>query len=95
VTSLDGPDAVVVSGQLAVYPLGQQHLAPAIQAVTDALIAADLRPQVGSMSTLVVGDSKALFAALHEGFLRAAAQGPVVMTITVSNACPLPPEVSR
>ena len=47
------------------------------------------------MSTLVVGDSHALFAALHEGFLRAAAQGPVVMTITVSNACPLPPAEHR
>ena len=94
-TSPDRPDAVVVSLQFAVYPLRQEHLAPAIQMVTDALIAADLRPEVGSMSTLVVGDSQALFAALHEGFLRAAAQGPVVMTITVSNACPLPPAEHR
>jgi uncharacterized protein YqgV (UPF0045/DUF77 family) len=95
VTAPDRPDAVVVSAQFAVYPLRQEHLAPAIQVVADALIAADLRPEVGSMSTLVVGDSQTLFAALHEGFLRAAAQGPVVMTITVSNACPLPPAEQR
>jgi hypothetical protein len=30
-----------------------------------------------------------LFAALREAFLRAAATGDVVMTVTLSNACPV------
>jgi hypothetical protein len=41
------------------------------------------------MSTLVTGDGAAVFEALKASFLRAAATGHVVMTATVSNACPV------
>lgn len=41
------------------------------------------------MSTLVTGEAHAIFAALYEGFVRAAAAGHVVMTVTFSNACPV------
>jgi hypothetical protein len=42
------------------------------------------------MSTYVVGEADAIFAALHEAFVQVAATGHVVMTMTVSNACPVP-----
>jgi hypothetical protein len=42
------------------------------------------------MSTYVVGDDRAVFAALQEAFSRASNIGHVVMTVTVSNACPIP-----
>jgi hypothetical protein len=55
-----------------------------------ALVEHDLVPQVGPMSTMVVGEDSTLFAALGSAFGRSAELGQVVMTITVSNACPIP-----
>jgi uncharacterized protein YqgV (UPF0045/DUF77 family) len=78
------------SAQISVYPLRQDRLGPAIEIVRAALAARGLAPQVGPMSTIVVGGSDAIFAALGEAFAEAASTGEVVMTVTVSNACPLP-----
>jgi hypothetical protein len=41
------------------------------------------------MSTIVVGDEAVIFAALGEAFAKAAELGEIVMTVTVSNACPM------
>jgi hypothetical protein len=41
------------------------------------------------MSTVVVGEADAVFTALRDGFTRAAEQGHLVMTVTLSNACPV------
>jgi len=80
---------MTISAQVSIYPLRQERLSPAIQALSDALRSAGLSPEVGSMSTIITGDADAIFAALREGFMRAAATGHVVMTVTVSNACPV------
>ncbi|HVB15194.1 MAG TPA: YkoF family thiamine/hydroxymethylpyrimidine-binding protein [Stellaceae bacterium] len=72
------------------YPLGQDRLGPAIELVRTALVAHGLAPQVGPMSTVVVGEDAVIFAALGEAFAKAAELGQVVMTVTVSNACPIP-----
>jgi hypothetical protein len=37
----------------------------------------------------VTGEVERLFAALQAAFVRAAAEGPVVLTVTLSNACPI------
>jgi uncharacterized protein YqgV (UPF0045/DUF77 family) len=81
---------MIASAQISIYPLRQERLGPAVAAVSAALKAHGLVPAVGAMSTLVVGEDAAIFAALKEAFARAAATGAVVMTVTVSNACPLP-----
>jgi uncharacterized protein YqgV (UPF0045/DUF77 family) len=80
---------MVVSAQISIYPLRQERLTPAIQAVTTALAEHGLQPTVGPMSTVVAGDATVLFAALRDGFDRAAQLGHVVLTITVSTACPV------
>jgi uncharacterized protein YqgV (UPF0045/DUF77 family) len=80
---------MIVSAQVAIYPLRQDRLTPAITAVRTALQAAGLRPEVGAMSTMVTGEAAAIFGALQKGFVRAGAAGHVVMTVTVSNACPM------
>lgn len=80
---------MIVSAQVSIYPLRQDRLSPAIAAVSDALQAAGLRPEVGPMSTLVTGETIAVFRGLEDAFSRAGALGHVVMTITVSNACPV------
>jgi uncharacterized protein YqgV (UPF0045/DUF77 family) len=78
-----------VSAQISVYPLRQEHLGPAIEAVRGALEDRGLAPEVGPMSTLVSGETDAVFAALRDAFERAAGSGPVAMVLTVSNACPV------
>jgi uncharacterized protein YqgV (UPF0045/DUF77 family) len=80
---------MMISAQISVYPLRQERLSPAIRALSDGLRSAGLSPEVGSMSTIITGDADAIFAALREGFTRAAATGHVAMTVTVSNACPI------
>ena len=80
---------MIVCAQISLYPLRQEHLGPSIQAFGEALMAAGLEPRIGPMSTLVTGEADALFAALRDAFLGAARTGHVVMTVTVSNACPV------
>ena len=65
----------------------QERLSSAITALSDALQAAGLQPEMGTMSTTVTGDAAVVFAALRDGFLEAGDVGHVVMTVTISNAC--------
>ena len=80
---------MTVSAQISLYPLRQERLSPAIEELNGRLAAAGLQPVVGPMSTLVTGDAEALFGALRDAFLQVAGTGHVVMTVTVSNACPV------
>ena len=68
---------------------GKSTSGPAVESVR-AVKEHGLTPQVGPMSTTVTGESDIVFAALAEAFAKAATTGQVVMTITISNACPLP-----
>ena len=86
---------MIISVQLSLYPLRQAHLSPAIAVVRDTLSAAGLQPVVGPMSTLVTGEAEPVFTALREAFVRAATLGHVVMTLTLSNACPVREGASR
>jgi len=80
---------MIISAQISIYPLRQDRLSPAIQAVSESLSEHGLQSHVGPMSTVVTGETAAVFGALQEAFARAAAIGHVVMTVTVSNACPV------
>lgn len=82
---------MISSAQISLYPLRQEHLGPAIEIVRETLEAHGLQAQVGPMSTIVTGETGIVFAALAEAFDKAARTGEVVMTLTVSNACPVPP----
>jgi uncharacterized protein YqgV (UPF0045/DUF77 family) len=83
---------MVIGAQVSLYPLGQDDLLPGIQDVWEELEAAGLQQNPGPMSTLVYGEDQAVLDALRSGFARAAERGPAVMVITMTNACPLPPE---
>ena len=83
---------MVIGAQVSLYPLGQDDLLPGIQEVWTALEEAGLQPTPGPLSTLVYGEDAAVLDALREGFARATQHGPAVMVITLTNACPLPPE---
>jgi uncharacterized protein YqgV (UPF0045/DUF77 family) len=79
---------MMVSAQIAIYPLRQERLTPAVRAVSDALAARGLAPSIGAMSTLVTGELDTVVDGVREAFRAAAATGYVVMTVTLSNACP-------
>ena len=59
---------MIASAQISGYPLRQDRLGPAIEVVRASLVAHGLTPQVGPMSTIVVGDEAVVFAALAEAF---------------------------
>jgi uncharacterized protein YqgV (UPF0045/DUF77 family) len=79
-----------IAAQVSLYPLRQESLSPAIDELLAVLQAHGLQVEPGAMSSLIVGDDEAIFAALQEAFRRAAEQGHVVMVATFSNACPVP-----
>ena len=81
-----------ITAQVSLYPLRQDELSPSIKAAREALDAHGIESETGAMSTLMWGDDKKIFAALHDAFLRVAAVGEAVMTVTISNACPWPGE---
>lgn len=79
---------MTIRAQVAIYALRQEHLGPAIRAVVDALVDHGLSPEMGPMSTSIRGEVDDVFDALRDGFVRAAADGPQVMTVTISSGCP-------
>ena len=81
-----------ISAQVSIYPLKQDKLSPAIDAVLEAFGKHGIESQMGAMSTMVWGDDEEVFAALLDAFRKAASLGEAVMVMTVSNACPLPPK---
>ena len=80
---------MISSAQVSVYPLRQDRLGPAVETVRASLAARGLRPPVGPMSRFVAGEDALILAALGEAFAKAASLGEVVMTVTISNACPV------
>jgi uncharacterized protein YqgV (UPF0045/DUF77 family) len=81
-----------VSVQVSLYPLGQASLSPAINETLEVFRERGLHVEAGAMSSLVVGEDTAVFAAMQKAFRCAAEHGPVVMVATFSNACPVPSE---
>ena len=81
---------MAISAQVSLYPLRQQRLTPAIDEALRVFQEYGLDIAPGSMSTVITGDDAAVFAVLQEVFRRTAEQGHVVMTVTFSNACPMP-----
>lgn len=80
----------MISCQFSLYSLGVVDLSPSIEAAVAELRRLGLDTDVGPMSTYVAGEAGTVFQGLRRAFEVAAQEGHVVMTITVSNACPLP-----
>jgi uncharacterized protein YqgV (UPF0045/DUF77 family) len=80
----------VITAQVSLYPLREQSIGPTIRNAMRAFLQRGLDSRVGEMSTLVWGETPAVFEALREAFDEAAKRGDVVMVVTLSNACPGP-----
>ena len=80
---------MISSAQISVYPLRQEHLGPAIDMVRQRSRRTGFARRSRSDDTMVTGDAAIVFAARADAFDKAAQAGQVVMTFTVSNACPV------
>jgi uncharacterized protein YqgV (UPF0045/DUF77 family) len=79
----------MIACQFSLYALGVEDLSPAIDAAVAEMRALGLELSVGSMSSQVSGDTDIVFEGLKRAFEVAARERHVVMTVTVSNACPV------
>lgn len=79
----------MIQATAAIYPL-QQDSQTGVERAIAALQASGLQCEVRSMQTELVGPADEVFVALRNAFEAAAAVGATVMTVTVSNACPVP-----
>lgn len=79
---------ISLTAQISVYPLRQMRLSPAIDETVRLCQSHGLTVHPGPMSTVVAGYDDEIFAALKAALRNAAAQGEVVMIVTLSNACP-------
>jgi uncharacterized protein YqgV (UPF0045/DUF77 family) len=79
-----------ISVQVSLYPLRQTHLGPAISKALEVFRTRGLEVQPGIMSTLVVGETDAVFDGLKASFQSVGALGDVVMVASISNCCPAP-----
>jgi len=82
----------VMSAQVSLYPLRQVSIGTPVREAVRVFHDHNLKTRMGAMSTLMWGEEQEVFAALQEAFHRAAEHGDVVMTVTLSNACPSPKE---
>lgn len=80
----------MIQATVAIYPVGQPDNA-AIERAIEQLRAAGVVTHVRAMHTELAGDEDDVFTALREAFRTAASVGGVVMTASVSNACPVLP----
>ena len=78
----------MITATVAIYPM-QQEGWDAVDRAIVALRAAGVEVEVRTMQTEITGETAAVFRALESAFEAAATLGGVVMTVTVSNTCPV------
>ena len=81
--------ATEVEAEVSLYPLGQERLAPLIEAFVRVLRDNRCEVEVRQMSSLVVGNSHNVFDALRSAYEQAASEGGCVLIVKVSNVCPV------
>ena len=81
--------AMMIQAEISLYPLGEAKLSTRIKGFVASLQRSGLTVELGRMSTVISGESATVFRALQDAFESDAAHGGTVMTVKVSNACPL------
>jgi len=77
-----------VQAEIRLYPLRQNELTKPIQQFVQVLKNNKLYVKTGTMSSFVTGDSRVVFESLREAFEQLAKKYEVVVSATISNACP-------
>ena len=78
-----------VSAQVSFHTLGGADLAGAIDKFVAVLDQHGMAHEVGSMSTVIWGELQDIFTALRDAYEQASEGNATVMTVTISNACPV------
>ncbi len=78
-----------IQAEVSLYPLRTPRLSEAIDKFLDRIRRPGLLVEVTPMSTRIEGESNEMFKALRDAFETVAAGEDVVLTATMSNACPL------
>lgn len=80
----------MISCQISYYPLRQTELNAGVHEVLEVIQASGLETDVGKMSTVVSGETAAVYRLLQELTEAMAAKGrEFVLSMTVSTSCPL------
>jgi uncharacterized protein YqgV (UPF0045/DUF77 family) len=79
---------IMIQATVAIYPLQQADYA-AVHRAIDALRLAEVSLNIRAMHTEITGSEGAVFQALQAAYKAAAELGATVMTVTLSNACPV------
>ncbi len=77
-----------VSIQVSLYPLGETDITEQIFGFLDIFESYELRYELGSMSTVISGDTATIFTALEAAYLWVAENARFVLVCTMSNAVP-------
>lgn len=80
---------MLLAAQVSIYPLRQLSLSPVIEQALSVFRIYSLEVTPGPMSSIVSGEDETLFTALKEAFGQIAKDVEIVMTLTLSNACPV------
>jgi len=78
-----------IQAEISLYPLRTPNLAELIDRFIQNLRRRDLKVKIGTMSSRISGECKILLSALGEAFEDVAREGEMVLTVKISNACPL------
>lgn len=77
-----------ISIQISLYPLGDTDITRNIMEFLQIFESYGLRYDMGSMSTVITGQTSAMFTALEEAYRYVAQQNRFVLVCTMSNAVP-------
>ncbi len=81
---------MTIQAEISLYTLGAKSQSPAINDLINVLIKQGIKIEPGKMSSIISGDSDKLFPALQEAFEKVSENSQIVMTLKISNACPVP-----
>ena len=79
-----------VMAEVAIYPLREPEIGPAILEFVEDLRAQGLEVQAGPLSSLVSGESEQVFEALKSAYTRASRERQVILRVVISSR-PLSP----
>ncbi|MCD6365671.1 MAG: thiamine-binding protein [Planctomycetes bacterium] len=80
---------MIVQAEASLYPLRMQNPGAVIEMFIGDLKDSSLEVKTGPMSSRVTGELAEVFSVLSNAFEGAAANSQVVLTLKISNACPI------
>jgi len=84
-----------IEAQFSIYPLRERHLSFAINRAIEIVKSFGLPVEMGTMSSITYGDSEIVFKALQSIMDKVGENTHLVLSVTFSNACPVPERLKK